>query len=89
MAVDRPGTSFIGLQNYVNLFTKDTTFRSAILNTLYFVAAYVPLNIVVAMTVAVWLQGYRRRSARYSRSLFCPGAHPSGRRRRGVELALY
>ena len=62
-------TSFIGLQNYVTLFTKDTTFRSAIVNTLYFVAAYVPLNVVVAMTVAVWLQGYSR-SRRILRVVF-------------------
>ena len=62
-------TSFIGLQNYVTLFTKDTTFRSAIVNTLYFVAVYVPLNIIVAMTVAVWLQGYSR-SRRILRVVF-------------------
>jgi len=53
-------TRFVGLQNYITLFSKDTTFRSAIVNTVYFVAAYVPLNIIVAMSVALWLQGYGR-----------------------------
>jgi multiple sugar transport system permease protein len=62
-------TSFIGLGNYVTLLTKDTTFRSAVYNTLYFVAAYVPLNVVVAMGVAVWLQGYSR-SRRILRVIF-------------------
>ena len=49
-----------GLENYILLLTKDTTFHSAVYNTLYFVAAYVPLNIAVALGVAVWLQGYGR-----------------------------
>ena len=52
--------TFAGLENYVLLLTKDTTFHSAIYNTLYFVAVYVPLNIAVALGVAVWLQGYGR-----------------------------
>ena len=52
--------SFTGLENYILLFTKDTTFHSAIYNTLYFVAVYVPLNVGVALGVAVWLQGYTR-----------------------------
>ena len=52
--------TFAGLENYVLLLTKDTTFHSAIYNTLYFVAAYVPLNVAVALGVAVWLQGYGR-----------------------------
>jgi multiple sugar transport system permease protein len=61
--------SFIGLQNYVTLLTKDTTFHSAVYNTLYYVGAYVPLNIVVALGVAVWLQGYSR-SRRILRVIF-------------------
>jgi multiple sugar transport system permease protein len=52
--------TFTGLENYILLLTKDTTFHSAVYNTLYFVAAYVPLNIAVALGVAVWLQGYGR-----------------------------
>lgn len=51
---------FTGLENYILLLTRDTTFHSAVYNTLYFVAAYVPLNIAVALGVAVWLQGYGR-----------------------------
>jgi multiple sugar transport system permease protein len=55
------GTShFAGLENYTNLFTKDETFRAAIVNTFYFVAAYVPLNIAVSLGLAVWLRGYSR-----------------------------
>jgi multiple sugar transport system permease protein len=55
------GTShFAGLENYINLFGKDPTFRAAILNTLYFVAGYLPLNIAISLGLAVWLQGYSR-----------------------------
>lgn len=55
------GTShFVGFENYSNLFTKDPTFRAAIVNTFYFVAAYVPLNIAVSLGLAVWLRGYSR-----------------------------
>jgi multiple sugar transport system permease protein len=61
--------SFIGLQNYVTLLTKDSTFHSAVFNTFYFVVAYVPLNIAVALGVAVWLQGYSR-SRRILRVVF-------------------
>jgi len=55
------GTShFVGLANYRALFTKDPTFRAAIVNTFYFVAAYVPLNIIVSLGLAMWLRGYSR-----------------------------
>ncbi len=51
---------FVGFGNYRALFTEDPTFRAAIVNTLYFVAAYVPLNIVVSLGLANWLRGYTR-----------------------------
>ena len=55
------GTShFVGLGNYQTLFTKDPTFRAAVGNTFYFVAAYVPLNLLVSLGLAVWLRGYSR-----------------------------
>jgi len=51
---------FAGLGNYRDLFEKDETFRAAIVNTFYFVAVYVPLNIAVSLGLAVWLRGYSR-----------------------------
>jgi multiple sugar transport system permease protein len=51
---------FVGLANYHTLFAKDETFRAALVNTLYFVAAYVPLNVIVSLGLAVWLRGYSR-----------------------------
>ncbi len=60
---------FIGIGNYRALFSDDPTFRAAILNTLYFVAVYVPLNVIVSLSLAVWLRGYSR-SRRVLRVLF-------------------
>jgi multiple sugar transport system permease protein len=53
-------THFVGLGNYKALATADPTFRAALLNTFYFVAAYVPLNLVVSLGLAMWLRGYSR-----------------------------
>ena len=60
---------FIGIGDYRALFSDDPTFRAAILNTLYFVAVYVPLNVIVSLSLAVWLRGYSR-SRRVLRVLF-------------------
>jgi multiple sugar transport system permease protein len=62
-------SSFVGFGNYVDLFSKDASFRAAIVNTLYYVAAYVPLNVAVALGVALWLKGYSR-SRRILRVIF-------------------
>jgi multiple sugar transport system permease protein len=51
---------FVGLDNYWTLFTKDVTFRAALVNTFYFVGAYVTLNIVISLGLALWLRGYSR-----------------------------
>lgn len=47
--------TFAGLRNYVDLGTKDPVFGQVFLNTLYFVVTYVPLNLVLALGIAVWL----------------------------------
>jgi multiple sugar transport system permease protein len=60
---------FVGIGNYRALFTNDPTFRAAILNTLYFVVVYVPLNVTVSLGLAVWLRGYSR-SRRVLRVVF-------------------
>ncbi|WP_380157575.1 carbohydrate ABC transporter permease [Kineococcus sp. R86509] len=61
--------SFAGFGNYVELFTTDDTFRTAILNTLLFVVLYVPVNIVVSMSLAVWISP-RIAGRRFYRVLF-------------------
>jgi hypothetical protein len=66
-------SSFVGFSNYINLFSKDPTFPAAIVNTLYYGAAYVPLNVALALGVALLLKGYSRsrRSCAWSSSSRC------------------
>src|SRR4051794_28447589 len=46
---------WIGLQNYNDLLTSDSTFRSAMLNTFYFVIVGLPLNLILALATALLL----------------------------------
>jgi multiple sugar transport system permease protein len=59
---------FTGVANYKTLVT-DHEFRTAVLNTLLFVVVYVPLNIVLALSIAVWI-GPRIKGRRFYRTLF-------------------
>lgn len=61
--------SFVGFQNFVELFTTDPVFKTALLNTAVFVLLYVPINIVVSMGLAVWISP-RIIGRRYYRVLF-------------------
>jgi multiple sugar transport system permease protein len=46
---------WVGLDNYVRLFTRDRTFGSALSNTFYYTLLYVPLNIVLSLAIAYLL----------------------------------
>ena len=48
---------FAGFSNYVQLITVDPVFHQLLINTLYFVFGYVPLNMIVSLGMAVWLSG--------------------------------
>ncbi len=51
---------FIGLQNYIRIFTQDRLFRQALYNTFYFALASVPLSLALALGLALLLnQGIR------------------------------
>jgi multiple sugar transport system permease protein len=45
---------FIGLRNFANLFT-DRVFHLVIANTAYYTLGLVPLNLIVSLTLALWL----------------------------------
>ncbi|MCL4559218.1 MAG: sugar ABC transporter permease [Chloroflexi bacterium] len=47
--------TFIGLQNYVQLFTHDPIFIKVLVNSLIFTAGLVPLNLVLALVLAIML----------------------------------
>lgn len=49
------GASFVGLRNYVTLFTIDPVFWTVLGNTLFFTIEYLVLNIVIALGLAAWI----------------------------------
>jgi multiple sugar transport system permease protein len=50
---------FLGLANYIRLFTVDPSFWRALLNTFFYTAEYLVLNIVLAVGMAVWISSLR------------------------------
>lgn len=52
-------TTFIGLQNYIELFTVDPLFGKVLGNTLIFTAGLVPLNLALALLLAILLSRKR------------------------------
>jgi len=73
---------FNGLSNYVQLFTRDSVFRQVLSNTLYFVFVYVPLNLVIALGIAVWLASRIRWKGLFRTIMFLPVLTP------GVAVAI-
>jgi multiple sugar transport system permease protein len=49
------GTTFIGARNYHDLFTQDSLFTTAIVNTLYYAVASVVLGVAFALFLAILL----------------------------------
>jgi multiple sugar transport system permease protein len=48
-------TEFVGLNNYITLFTKDALFPKVLGNTLIFTAGLVPINLILALVLAILL----------------------------------
>lgn len=64
--------NFVGLDNYVALFT-DPTFVRALLNTLYFVVVGIPLTMLIALVIAIALNsGIRRLKGLFRVGYFAP-----------------
>lgn len=76
-ALVRP-ENFIGLKNFVQLFTTDKLFSKAIYNTVYMVVIGVPLNIVIAFMTALLLNmDIKRGLAVYRTIYYLPTVMPS------------
>lgn len=63
---------FIGAANYVKLLTRDTVFQQALLNTAYFVAGVVPLEVIGALLLALLLNQPIRAMTIYRAIYFVP-----------------
>lgn len=68
---------FIGFQNYIQLFTQDPLFWRALLNTLYFTFASVPLQVTLAFFLALLLNTKLYGRALFRAFYFFPTVVPS------------
>jgi multiple sugar transport system permease protein len=62
---------FAGLKNYSALLT-DTVFKDVVVNTVYYTFGLVPLNLVVSLGLAVWLNTRLRGVTWYRAAFFLP-----------------
>jgi multiple sugar transport system permease protein len=62
---------FVGFKNFVTLFT-DRIFRQVAVNTLYYTFGLVPLNLIVSLGLAVWLNTRLRGLTLYRMVFFLP-----------------
>jgi multiple sugar transport system permease protein len=67
---------FAGLSNFVKLFTTDSAFHSVLLNTVYFVGAYLIANLVISLGLAVWLTSRIRGKSIFRLIFFLPVVTP-------------
>lgn len=63
---------FIGVANYIKMFTRDSTFRLSLVNTLKFVAMAVPAKLVFALFIASWLNKNVKGMSFYRTAIYLP-----------------
>lgn len=68
--------SFIGLKNYSTLFVNDALFKKSLLNSLYFSGVLVPLNITLAIMLAILLNEKIRGMGIFRTIVFLPSITP-------------
>lgn len=68
---------FVGLENFRNLFTNDPIFKQVVINTLYYVVAYVPLNIIISLSLALWLCSITKLRGLFRTVFFLPVLAPT------------
>lgn len=68
--------SFAGLANYARLFLEDPVFWPIVGNTLYFVVGYVSLNLLLSLSLALWLTSHIRFKGFYRVAFFLPVVSP-------------
>lgn len=67
---------FIGVANYQTLLTSDPLFYKAVTNTLFYAVIAIPLNLVVAISVALLLNAQVRGLAFFRTMFFLPSIVP-------------
>ncbi|CAM4492530.1 multiple sugar transport system permease protein [Paenibacillus endophyticus] len=64
--------SFVGLDNYVQLVGKDPLFWKTVGNTLYFSAGLIPLNLILALSLALLLNQKLPGTGLFRTAIFTP-----------------
>jgi multiple sugar transport system permease protein len=72
VAEDPSKSTFIGLKNYVDLFTTDPRFLKALLNTLVYMITKVAIVVPVGMIIALLLEKVRGGTKIYIFAIFLP-----------------
>ncbi|MCC3371963.1 carbohydrate ABC transporter permease [Cohnella sp. REN36] len=65
-------SSFVGLDNYRHVFAQDDTFWVTVKNTLYFSAGLIPLNLTLALALALLLSSKLRGMGLFRTAIFTP-----------------
>ncbi|HEY8576192.1 MAG TPA: sugar ABC transporter permease [Devosia sp.] len=73
---------FVGISNYVRLFTADPQFWPVLRNTLFFTAEYLVLNIVISLGLAVWISSLKYGQKWFRVIFFLPTFTP------GIAVAI-
>lgn len=68
---------FVGISNYVRLFTADPQFWPVLRNTLFFTAEYLVLNIVISLGLAVWISSLKMGQRWFRVVFFLPTFTPA------------
>ncbi|MFI7415100.1 carbohydrate ABC transporter permease [Streptomyces sp. NPDC049627] len=63
---------WVGLRNYVQMFTEDPRYWRSVLTTLTYVVIAVPLQLALALVVALALKGMRRGKGFYRSAFYAP-----------------
>jgi multiple sugar transport system permease protein len=67
---------FVGFRNYIDLFTADPLFSRVLWNTAVYVLFYVTFNIILALSLAVWLTRGIKGNQFYRSVFFLPQVTP-------------
>lgn len=68
---------FVGLDNYVRLFTRDTVFWKTVYNTLYYAFISVPLSMLFSLFIVYFLNRPIKGSALYRTLYYIPATVPA------------
>ncbi len=67
---------FIGIDNYIRIFTKDRTFYTLLFNTLFYTVEYLVLNIALSLGLALWIATIKRGQKWFRVIFFLPTFTP-------------